>query len=201
LTGFALQEPLVAAWMVSGSGLEEYNPLNEFVHRAAELRLLDKFGQVPYWLHSGIAWAAELAVCGTVYCFPYRDEFIGVGEHGGWKPQLASLLKAKDSAPSWKSVAALQRGSYRDTAAAMAWGMAEFLMAQSGVGPSQVLLELDRIWRQDGITVERFSDGGHRWRTVQGYEVPLERQQAVFEQHLGVNLLPRFAAHWREKGK
>jgi hypothetical protein len=201
MTGFALQEPLVAAWMVSGSGLEEYNPLNEFVHRAAELRLLDKFGQVPYWLHSGIAWAAELAVCGSVYCFPYRDEFIGVGEHGGWKPQLASLFKPKDSAPSWKSVAALQRGGYRDTAAAMAWGMAEFLLAQSGVGPSQVLLELDCIWRQEGITVERRADGGHSWRTIKGYEVPLERQRAVFEQHLGGDLLQRFAAHWREKGK
>ncbi len=186
LTGFALQDPLVAAWLVTGEGLEEYNPLNEFVHRAMELDVLNRFGQQPYWLRHGLAWFAELEVCGSVYCFPYRDEFVGVGEHGGWKPQFQALAEAADDGFVMANIAMLRRGKYSDNAAAMAWGTAKHLLEAHGQALANAMLELDQVWRKEGIQTDA-STG--KWRTIEGYEVPPERQQTILEAQLGKDFL------------
>ena len=198
LTGFALQQPLVAAWLVTGEGLEEYNPLNEFVHRALELDVLNRFGQQPYWLRHGLAWVAELELCGSVYCFPYRDEFVGVGEHGGWKPKFQALAEAASNGFVMANIAMLRRGTYSDNAAAMAWGTADFLMAGHGQALANAMLELDRVWRTEGIETDP-STG--KWHTIDGYEVPQERQQALLEGQIGKDFLAKLRVSALSKSK
>jgi len=73
LTGFTLVKPLASGWAVKAQGRDEWDPENEVVHRLTSLLVLRRFGEVPYWLLSGVSWHVEIEQCKDVYCFPYRD--------------------------------------------------------------------------------------------------------------------------------
>lgn len=184
--GLVLPHPLVGAWLWNAPDNEEWDPRNELVHRLAQLLVLDRGGQPPYWLLAGIAWNVEHQVRGAIYCFPYRAEFVGVGEHGGWSPQLKSEFGGKLGAPpTIDELASLRRGRYVDRSAGLAWGAARWLIREQPARLPAILLDLDEVRRKDGIEVRQ--DGS--WSTRPGWEVPPEAQLEVLRRHLGRNAL------------
>ena len=62
---------------MNAAGMEEWSPDHEIVNRVAQLLFLRRFSQQSFWLQQGIAWCAEWGYDSSLYCFPYRHEFIG----------------------------------------------------------------------------------------------------------------------------
>jgi len=193
--GLVLPRPLVGAWLANAPANEEWDPLNELVNRYAQLLVIDRAGVQPYWLLSGIAWEAELRVRGAIYCFPYRDGFVGIGEHGGWAPRLRTLFGARaDRPPTAAEISALERGTYVDDQAALAWGTARWLLDAERAALPRVLADLDRVRRKQGIEVHE--DGS--WTTIPGWDWPAETLDDSLRRHVGRDALERLGAAWRE---
>jgi len=192
-TGFAIEVPLCGAYVENASEQEEWNPDNELVHRVMRLFVMRRFGQPPYWLAAGLSWYAELKVMKTIYCFPYRVGFVGVGEHGGWDAWLRSTFGDKKRLPvTMKELTVLSRGSYDDDGARMAWGFVDFVARRHPAAFSSLLEEL-RLFRHEHDRVEL---PGGTWRRKRGYEVPVEQQEAILEQQLGQDFLPELTRYW-----
>jgi hypothetical protein len=191
--GFVLAEPLAAAYLEQPEGVEEWNPENELVNRLARLCLLRRFGELPNWFVQGYAWHVELAQLGAVYCFPWRDEFVGVGEHSGWNAALASTYRERDPAPG--DFQGWRRGAYRDHEARTSWGVVEFLLAREKAQLPALLDEL-RVFRDEH---GRVPDGPNAWHKDRDYEIPPEDQERLLRRHLGPEYLARASAFFREE--
>ncbi len=193
--GLVLPRPLIGAWLVNAPANEEWDPLNELVNRLAQLCVLDRGGQPPYWLLAGLAWNVELDVRGTIYCFPYRDEFVGIGEHAGWSAFLKTYYSERGrGTPALSEIAALKRGRYVDPAAGHAWGTVRWILSQHKERLLPILLELDERLRKDGIDVR--ADG--IWTTLKHWEVPEPVQLEILKRHLGPDFLDRLGQAFRE---
>lgn len=190
--GFALEAPLVGAVVLGAAGQEEFDPENEVVHRVAELSLLRRAGRQPYWLLQGWAWHVELSVRRSLYCFPYRDGFVSVGEHGGWDKSLRSLW-AKPSAPlGFKDLAALQRGKWDDRAAKHAWGTVAYLDSER---PDQIRALFDDL-REAWDRGSRRDLGGGRWERDANWELSAEELERLFAARLGPSFLEELQAYF-----
>jgi hypothetical protein len=198
-TGFAIELPLCGAYVENASDQVEWNPDNELVHRVMRLLVLRRFGQPPYWLGAGLSWYAELKVQQTIYCFPYRTGFVGIGEHGGWDAWLRSTFGGKREPVTMKELASLARGTYHDDGARMAWGFVDF-MARRHPEAFSTLLEDLRLFRHqdDREPVSDGGIGGSTWRRKRGYEVPLDKQQAILTLHLGPDFPAALKRFWAE---
>ena len=197
-TGFAIELPLCGAYVENASGQEEWDPDNELVHRVMRLLTLRRFGQQPYWLAVGLSWHAELTVRGTIYCFPYRNGFVGVGEHGGWGNALRSAFKDKGARPlEMSELAAWRPGTYDDRKAMLAWGMVDFMAGRHAASCSALLEDL-RVFRDQD---NRQGTGGGTWQRRRDYEIPAETQRALFARHLGEGFLGEAAEYWRGGAK
>ena len=186
LGGFALEEPLVACWVEDTPGREEWNPDNELANKLAQLWLLRDFGRQPHWLATGLAWAVEQDATGSIYCFPYRDEFVSVADHGGWSAPLRKEFKRRRKEPlRMDELAAWRRGSWDADAAAKAWGLVQVLAVDRPGVLAPILEELAAIRARDGIVTH--SDGS--WEIVTDYEVPTDQQAQVFARHAGEDVL------------
>jgi hypothetical protein len=183
--GFALEEPLAGAVVLGAGGQEEWDPENEVLHRVAELSLLRRFGRVPYWVLQGWAWHAEIAVQHGVYCFPYRQGFVGIGEHGGWDKVLKQRWSGSTETLRMGQVAALVRGRWDDAAAIHAWGTVAFLDRWHRAELPKLLDELREAWDRGS----RRDLGAGRWERVIGYEPPLDEQLAILARHAGDDVL------------
>ena len=65
-----------------------------------------------------------------MYCFPYRDEFVGIGEHTDWDRTLARFFKNRKKRSQRlkpREFVAWPRGEYSDFAGRVSWGVVEFL--------------------------------------------------------------------------
>ncbi|MCC7015073.1 MAG: hypothetical protein IT454_21105 [Planctomycetes bacterium] len=181
MPGFALELPLVGSVTLGARDQKEWDPDNEFVHRTAELALLRRFGRQPYWLLEGWAWHVEIARCKSVYCFPYRGGFVGIGEHGGWDKLLRDDWSDPAATFSIDEVAALRRGIWDARAARQAWGTLEFLTRHHPGALTAILRELHGIWDRDS----RRDIGGGSWERITDFEVPRADQLRVLESLAG----------------
>lgn len=194
-TGFVVEEAMCGAYVENASGQEEWNPDHELVNRIAQLLVLRRFGQVPYWLAQGIAWEAEHAFDGALYCFPYREEFVGVGEHTGWPAELRNQFKDRATTPfQLADVANWKRGSFDAPSAHIAWGTAHFLAATDPAKFGSLLTELHAVHDRDS----RKKTGATTWERDIDYEIPAAKQQEIFLKILGKDVFKNMTAWFRK---
>ena len=190
-TGFVLSEPLCAAFLESAPGLKEWSPAHELVDRATQLLLVQRFGEQPYWIQQGFAWAAEWGYDSTLYSFPYRNEFIKATEHGAWPGELKALVAAR--APKLLELsefALLRRGRWDPERARLAFGCASFLALQPGAKLAEALTQLATFRVENN---RKDKDDG-TWVTDPLYEIPAEKQLEILEAQLGPKLMERATA-------
>lgn len=192
--GFVLEQPLCGAYVENAAGQEEWSPEHELVHRTAELLLLRRFGRQPYWVSQGIGWEAEHRFDGSMYCFPYRTEFVFAAEHGAWPNTLRQQFKDRDDQPvDWSEACGLRRGTYLADAAHIAWGLMHVACTTQGPKLALALDELRTFRDQDN----RAASGAHTWERIDGYEVAAAKQKEIFERHLGAEFTTRATAWFR----
>lgn len=187
--GFALEWPLVGAVVLGAAGQEEFDPANELVHRVAELSLLRRVGRQPYWVLQGWAWHVELSVRRSLYCFPYRDGFVGVGEHSGWDRSLRSMWSKAASPLAMSDIGALQRGGWDDRAAKHAWGAITYVDRFHPDQLPALLEDLRAAWDRGS----RKDLGAGRWERDIGFELSPTAQLAVLHARLGPDVLEKLA--------
>jgi hypothetical protein len=190
--GFALGNPLCGAYNETSPGQEEWNPDNELVHRTMALLVLRRFSVQPYWLHTGLCWHAEMSINKSIYCMPYRDGFVGIGEHGGWVAELNSLFGGRSKQPLKVEEFAIVRGSWDSKRSKAALGMVEFLAKLNPRVLSGFLEELRLHREQNG----RITNTDGSWVMNPKYEVPNESQRIVLEKYFGAKVLSAAIAYW-----
>ena len=164
---------------------------NEVVNRLARLLLYRRFGELPYWLELGLAWNVEQGVMGDLYSFPGREEFVSVDDHEGWRKELQREFKARRKEPlRIEELAAWTGPEWSDKAAALAWGMGQFLGTQPSDKVAAALEELRLDMKEHGVHVE--ADGS--WKMVAGYKTSPARQNEILARHLGDDYLQRASA-------
>ena len=127
LPGVRLWKPSLSAWIEDDLGREEWRADNELVHQLATMLVRARYGEVPHWLETGVAWKAELEVCRSIYCFPGRDGFVSVAEHKGWESALKKDLAKRAEDLTAEDFDAWQRSTWDERHAPLAWGMVTFL--------------------------------------------------------------------------
>lgn len=183
--GFALEWPLVGAVVLGAAGQEEFDPSNELVHRVAELSLLRRAGRQPYWVLQGWAWHVELSVRKSLYCFPYRDGFVGVGEHSGWDRSLRSMWSKSPTALSMAEIAALRRGAWDDRAAKHAWGAITYVERFYPQRLPVLLEDFRAAWDLGS----RRDLGAGRWERNVEFELAPQAQLELLRARLGPDVL------------
>ncbi len=192
-SGFVLQKPLCAAWMEDPPGVEEWSPENELVHRMARLRLLRSFGQLPNWVTLGVAWVAEDTLRRGIYCFPYRDSFVGVSEHSSWSKTLKQRNK-KQAHVDFALVSGWQRGTWDQDAAHYAFGVIRFFERAFPGSLTPFLTELRETYEEKRL--EHFADG--TWKINTSYEVSHEDQTMLLEATFGDSVFSDMASFFKK---
>ncbi|QDU85063.1 hypothetical protein Pla163_21880 [Planctomycetes bacterium Pla163] len=195
LAGFTLTQPLVAMWIESLDGQEEWDIRNELVHRLAHLAIARRFGELPYWLQMGLNWHFEEELLSGIYCFPYRSQFVFATEHSSWPSDLAKDFR-NHKGPYFEELAGWRRGSYQGPQARQAFGFARFLLTHHRDETPQLLANLFHLRATRGVVVR--ADGG--WELIPGWEAEPELQAQVFEDLLGDDVLEQAKLYF-EKGK
>ena len=192
--GFALQQPLAGCYVENTDGREEWNPSNEFANRLAQVLLHRRFGQQPYWVAQGWAWFVEMRLFDAVYCFPYRDEFVGVGEHTDWDVELENRFERRKKRDYLKpdEFVTWRRGKYIDSSAKLAWGVVDYLAQRHVKKVPALLEELRAFYDADNRVVT----GDTTWSRDLSYEIPLEHQQRILEKHLGKGFWKSVSRHF-----
>lgn len=180
--GFVLERPLCGAFVLAAEGQEEWSPDHELVHRVASLLFLRRFGQQPWWLLVGWSWHVEIALLSSVYCFPYRDEFVWATEHEGWERELVRELSARGSKGfDLELVAGWKRGTWKPEPAHQAWGLVAGILA---LAPGKLPAALDELRRFRDLH-DRKATSATTWERVREYEIPVADQLRVLRAHLG----------------
>jgi len=191
LQGFVLGYPLTAAYLESHPSLEEWDPDHELVSRLGRLFLLRRFGELPNWFVQGYAWHLEFALQRSIYCFPWRDEFVYEIEHTMWPKLVRDLYEREKVKPGaflgWK------RGKFVGDQARTSWGVVEYLLSKEAAKVPDLLEEL-RVFREEHGRVQ---DGPSSWRRDVDYEIPLEDQQRILAARLGATYLQQVTAFLR----
>ncbi|MGE0142354.1 MAG: hypothetical protein AB7I19_03765 [Planctomycetota bacterium] len=183
VAGFVLTEPLVGAWIEDPQGVEEWQPDNEMVHRAMQLQVRGRVGDLPAWLTLGMAWHAEDMVCRSIYCFPYRDGFVSVGTHSDWGLWLANEFKkgkrkskgqperiTLEEFAMWQP--GVSTGEFDATKAFLAFGFARFLLSEHGPRLAPVLVSIREEQERGRVTWI----SANEWTTNPGYQLPVADQ-------------------------
>jgi hypothetical protein len=195
LAGCSLEEPLAAIWLLSGNGLEEWNPDNELVHRLATQLVLRRFNRQPPWLLQGLAWHVEHEIMGSHYCFPWRNEFVWATEHTGWDTDLKRSHKTTEKlAP--EQVTALARGTFQLEQAQNAWGAATFLARHRAAALPAILEDLRVLVAEKGVV--HGEDG--TWERIPDWSPPAADQLAILKQRAGPDVMEELLAFYK-KGK
>jgi hypothetical protein len=186
---FHSAEAATGALLVAPDGIETgtvWRPDNEIVNRLTRLLLHRRFGELPYWLDMGLAWQVEQGLQGGIYSFPGRDEFVSVGDHSGWGPELAREFKKRRNQPlRLEEVAFWTSAQWDGKAAAAAWGFTRYLASQPPATVAGILEDLRLDVKQHGVRTH--ADG--TWELVAGYRTPWERQHAILAGRLGDDYL------------
>jgi len=191
--GFVLGDPLCGAYLEEPEGVEEWDPDNELVNRVARLCCLRRFGELPNWFVQGYAWHLEFALRNAVYCFPWRDEFVGVGEHSGWDKVVQERYASANLKPA--DFMGWRRGKYLDPEAKASWATCEYLLAKEKEKLPALLDQL-RVFREEH---GRIQDDPASWRRDTNYEIPTVDQHKLFTQVLGDGYLLRATLFFRQE--
>ena len=193
--GFVLEEPLCGAFVENARGQEEWDPEHELVHRVAQALCLRRFGQVPYWLQTAVGWEAEIALDGTLYCFPYRDEFVFATEHGGWHHDLKNEFKERpDRDLNIGEVALWTRGKFDAKCARKAWGFLHYAAGAAKGKLSPLFTDLARFRSAH----DRRETGPNAWERIPGYEIPPHEQERMLKAHLGEDVFEAASKAFRK---
>ena len=185
-TGFTVEDPLTGAFVEGAAGQEEWNADHEVINRVVQLLTLRRFGQQPNWLVQGIAWEAEIAADGLVYCFPFRREFVFAAEHGGWPAEAKNLVKELGGKPvEMSTLCAWRRGTWDGKTAKLAWGVARHLLGQ-GAGRLSAAMEELRVLRDEK---NRRSTGANSWERIPNWEMPADLLEPVLAARFGKDVL------------
>jgi hypothetical protein len=198
--GFSEMRIASAVWQSEPVGYEigeVWRSENELVNRLARLLLHRRYGRQPTWLGVASAWRVEMEVLDTIYCFPYRGGFVGVGDHGGWQTHLKSeFKKRKKSDLRPDEFAAWKPNTWDEEEAHMAWGFVEFLARHKPGVLGAFAAEYRELFEVGYLTT--FPDGS--WRTNPSFVVSLEEQAALLESLGGEGLFDAASEFFR-KGK
>jgi hypothetical protein len=193
--GCILERPLFGACVDKYPGMQEWNPDNEVVHRVAQLVVRRRFGQQPVWVGLGVGWNVEFDVLKTIYCFPWRDGFVSVHEHGGWEPQLAKTFTRRSKDPlEMRELAAITRGKFDVDDAAMAWGLVRYLTQFEPGKLSHVLSELHDLREKLG---KKPNADGKGWTMSPDYDVPADEQKGAIERLVAADVLAQASDYFR----
>lgn len=188
LVGFVISRPLLGAWVREVPGQEEWNADNELVNRLAQTVIQRRVGQLPYWFEQGLAWTIENEVEGSIYCFPFRAEFVYASEHRNWDKRLRTALrKAKVDVIDFGSLTAWPRGTFDKDASLLAWGVVDHLAESDPAALAAIASELAA--RHEEQRWQKMPDGSER--TDPHYELPVAEQLEIFRKHLGDDGLPK----------
>ncbi len=200
LHGFAAQEPLVAVFRVDPDKTQEWegNPDNELVNLVGQLAMLGRYGRQAYWVKAGWAWYTELSVTGSIYSFPYRDSYVGYGEHAGWGRALRAEFRRRQRRReplTMEELGGLKRGTYDDPKAGLAWGTMTYLATFFPDALPNILDELGELWVEKG----RVWVSADRWEMKSGFELSAEDQLGVFAKHTRPDFLEQLERFFREE--
>jgi len=196
--GFCDGRLAFAGWQESPNGFQTEDVWfteNELVGRLGRLLLYRSFGPQPTWFDVACAWLMEEEVQGNIYHFPYRYEFVGIGEHSGWKTELRSAFKARrgeDDVLRPDEFVGWPRNRWDDDRAAVAWGLATMLRDGSK-GALAALAEDFRLRYKTASIVEN----GNSWKYVPLAELSAEDQVAALEAAAGEGVLARATEYFR----
>jgi hypothetical protein len=193
--GFVLEQPLSGAYVENASGQEEWNPDHELLNRTTQLLCLRRFGQQPNWVVQGLAWEAEMGYDGALYCFPYRSEFVGVGEHTAWPSDLRNQFKARADKPfKIDEIARWERGRWDVNAARPSWGFVHFIATQDASKFPALLEEMRQFRDAD----DRKMKPDNTWERIPHYEISPEQQLTILKKHLGPDVMSSAANAFRK---
>ena len=198
--GFAEEQVSAAAWQAAPEGYElgqVWRPENELVNRLSRLLLNRSFGPQPTWLRVASAWRVEMDVMGSIYCFPYRQGFVGIGDHGGWENELKRSFKERKKSPlEHKEFAGWKRNTWSPEHAQLSWGFVEFLARHKPEILPAVAEEFRLLYKAGSLLTE--ADGS--WRTNPGFQVSVDAQYAVLVDNAGEGLFEEaseFLRSWK----
>jgi hypothetical protein len=184
--GFVIENPLLAAFVESASGQEEWNPEHEILNRLVRLLVLSRFGQMPNWVMHSVAWEAETAFDGSIWVYPYRSEFVFTTEHTAWPLELAHEFQERAKKPlAIEELTAWTRGTWDGASARHAFGFMHWLAATKRQALPQVLADL-RANRDENN--RKTSDDG-TWTRNPDWESPPGAQLAILKARCGENAL------------
>lgn len=197
-TGFVHEKPLVGAYIQMASGMEEWDPNNEMVHRIAHLLFVRRFSSIqPNWAIAGVSWYLENLIRDAIYVYPFRSEFVFATEHTAWQRDLKNIFEGRGSSPleiyeltEWK------RGTYEGTAARLSYGFSEFLSKYRTKQLSLFFEGLRMFAMEDS---KEYTDDVN-WTRKPNYSVSAENQAALIIEHFG-DFAMLDAADYFRKGK
>ena len=196
--GCILERPLFGACVDSVAGMEEWNPDNEVVHRVGQLAMIRRCGRQPVWVGLGIGWNVEFDVLQSIYCFPWRNGFVSIGEHGGWEADLRRAFGRREKKPlTIDELAGIKRGNFDATQAGIAWGTIRFLAQNHAAALPKLLAELNHLHETLGKVPT--ADGKH-WTMAADFEVPVAEQQGAIDRTVGAGTLQQ-VTEWFRLGK
>ena len=195
LPGLILHRPLAGIIVGTAPGVEEWDPLNESINRIARMMLVRRFRTIPYWMSVGIAWNVEFDVRGNIFCFPHRDRFVGVAEHGGWRDDLKVQFKKK-SGPKLDvgQLANWRIGTYDPIQAARAWGTVSYINKAKPGALGQIIEDLRLITDEKG----RMTRADGTWERIPNFSPSAEDQLEVMERHLGKSFLEDVTSYFNK---
>lgn len=198
LTGFVHEKPLVAAYIENAIGQEEWDPENELVHRVAQMLFVRRFASIqPYWIAQGFSWYLEDKIRGSIYCFPYRHEFVYATEHTGWDNELRNQFKDReDDPPRAAEFADWKRGKYDGVTAKMSYGLVGYI-ARFHPDSFSPLLEKMRLFALDDSKEDQ---GNGDWSRNESYSISAEDQERFLKESFGDDCLVEAGEFFR-KGK
>jgi hypothetical protein len=196
-TGFVSQATQAGAWLEAPPGLEigqVWRSENELVNRLTQLLFYRRFGLQPHWFKISLAWNLEQGVLRSIYSFPGRDEFVGIGEHSGWAPELKSRFKKRKKEPlTFPEFGAWERGKWDMKSAQTSWGLMAFLAQHRPESLAAIAEDLRKYHKDHSIITH--PDG--RWEIVSGYEVPDDVQAEIVRRHAGEDYLDEASDFFR----
>lgn len=192
-TGLLMYRPLAGA-VVEAAAQEEWDAQNEMVNRIARLLVVRRFGRAPHWLSMGSAWHVEFQLRKSIYCYPFRDSFVGVGEHGGWRNNLESQFRSKQAVLDFNRLASWQVGTYDDLQAGRAWGAVGFMQAKEPGVLGLVLEDLRLLIEERG----RVDHADGTWELIPDFEPSPEDQLAVLEKRVDPEFIEELVEFFRK---
>ncbi len=194
-TGFVHERPMVAAYIEHAAGQEEFDPDNEVVHRTAHMLFVRRFSSYqPNWAIQGFSWYVEMSIRRSIYCFPYRDEFVWATEHTGWRNELANAFGGREDEPlGLREFAEWRRGKYDARVARIAYGLMAFF-AEHRPGKLSGYLEALRLF---ALEDNRVDVGGGDWERELDYAVPTRKQGELLGEHFGADVLSEATEFFR----